>query len=354
MNDDRRAFLNDLLSSATPSGYEAPGQRVWIDRVSEYADEIRTDSYGNAVAVSEGDGPAVAVAGHADQIGFLVREIDDDGHVHVGRVGGIDKTVTRGQQVTIHAADGPVPGVIGQTAIHVRADDDEDPGEEAIADHHVDIGAPDGETARELVTVGDPITVDGAVTDLQGTRVAGPGMDNRTGMWVAAETFRNAAQADVDATVYAVSTVQEEVGLHGAEMVGFDLDLDAVVVVDVAHALDYPDAPSDRASDVRLGDGPVVTRGNANHPALADSLRETAEAEGISVQLQSSPTTTGTDTNAFFTARGGVPSVYLGLPNRYMHTPVEVIDTDDMTAAVTLLEAFVAGASERAPFSVPI
>jgi len=353
VNDDRRAFLDDLLSAATPSGYEAPGQRVWIDRVSDHADEIRTDDYGNAVAVKEGGGPSIAVAGHADQIGLLVREIDDDGHVHVGRVGGVDRTVTRGQRVTVHAADGPVPGVIGQTAIHVRSDGDGDE-DETVADQHVDIGAADGEAARELVDVGDPITVDGDVTDLRGSRVAGPGMDNRVGMWVAAEAFRRAAEAGVDATVYAVSTVQEEIGRQGAEMVGFDLDPDAVVAVDVAHALDYPDAPSDRGSDVSLGDGPVVSRGGANHPVLADSIRETAENEGIGVQLQSAPTSTATDADAFSTSRGGVPSLYLGLPNRYMHTPVEVVDTVDLTAAVSLLGAFAADASEFAPFAVNI
>jgi endoglucanase len=353
MNHDRRAFLDDLLSSATPSGYEAPGQRIWIDRVSDHADEIRTDDYGNAVAVCEGGDPSIAVAGHADQIGLLVREIDDDGHVHVGGVGSVDRTVTRGQRVTIHAADGPVPGVIGQTAIHVRTDDD-DVGDDAVADQHVDVGAADGDAARELVDVGDPITLDGDVTDLQGSRVAGPGMDNRVGMWVAAEAFRRAAEGDVDATLYAVSTVQEEVGLQGAEMVGFDLDPDAVVAVDVTHALDYPDAPSDRASDVSLGDGPVVSRGSANHPVLADSLRETAENEGIDVQLQSAPSSTATDADAFYTSRGGVPSVYLGLPNRYMHTPVEMVDTADLTAAAALLGAFAADASEYAPFTVNI
>ncbi|NHN48654.1 M42 family metallopeptidase [Halostella sp. JP-L12] len=352
MDDSRRAFLDDLLSASTPSGYEAPGQRVWVDYVSDFADEVRTDDYGNAVAVSEGSGPEIAVAGHADQIGLLVREIDDEGHLHVSPVGSMDATVTRGQQVTVHADDGPVPGVIGQTAIHVREDEDGD--DEGVADQHVDVGAADGEAAGDLVAVGDPITIDGSVTDLQGSRVAAPGLDNRAGMWTAAEAFRRAVAADAEATVYAVSTVQEEVGLQGARMVGFDLDPDAVVAVDVTHALDYPDAPDDRASDVALGDGPVLSRGSANHPALVDALRATAADTGVGVQLQSSPTTTRTDADAFYTSRSGIPSTYLGVPNRYMHTPVEVVDAADLAAAADLLAAFLADAGDHAPFTVDI
>ena len=351
MDDLERALLDDLLASSTPSGYEAPGQRVWVDYVSDFADEVRTDDYGNAVAVSEGSGPEIAVAGHADQIGLLVREVDDDGHLHVSPVGGMDVTVTRGQQVTVHAGDGEVPGVIGQTAVHVREDDDD---EERVADQLVDVGAADGEAARDLVSVGDPITIDGDVTDLQGSRVAGPGMDNRAGMWTAAEALRRSVAAGVDATVYAVSTVQEEVGLRGARMVGFDLDPDAVVAVDVTHALDYPDAPDDRASDVALGDGPVLSRGSANHPVLVDALRATATDAGIDVQLRSASTTTDTDADAFYTSRSGIPSTYLGVPNCYMHTPVEVVDTADLSAAADLLAAFLAGAGIYSPFTVDI
>ena len=354
MDDSERAFLDDLLASSTPSGYEAPGQRVWVDYVSDFADEVRTDDYGNAVAVNEGSGPEIAVAGHADQIGLLVREIDDDGHLHVSPVGGMDVTVTRGQQVTVHADDGEVPGVIGQTAVHVREDDDDDEEEERVADQLVDVGAADGEAARDLVSVGDPITIDGDVTDLQGSRVAGPGMDNRAGMWTAAEALRRSVAAGVDATVYAVSTVQEEVGLRGARMVGFDLDPDAVVAVDVTHALDYPDAPDDRASDVALGDGPVLSRGSANHPVVVDALRATAADAGIDVQLQSASTTTSTDADAFYTSRSGIPSTYLGIPNRYMHTPVEVVDTADLSAATDLLAAFLADARSHSPFTVDI
>ncbi|MFC6728107.1 M42 family peptidase, partial [Natronoarchaeum mannanilyticum] len=187
MDDRQREFLDDLLTTASPSGYETAAQRAWIDYVSEFADDVQTDEYGNAVAVLEGGDPTVAVAGHADEIGFIVRQIDDDGFVHLGRIGGSDKSVSKGQHVTIHGADGPVSGVVGQTAIHLREDDD---GYDDVREQHVDIGVADGEAARELVEVGDPITVSTTIEDLAGDRLAARGVDNRVGVWTAAEALR--------------------------------------------------------------------------------------------------------------------------------------------------------------------
>jgi len=350
MNSDRRAFLNELLETPSPSGYETAGQRVWVDHVSEFADDVSTDEYGNAVAVVEGSGPEIAVAGHADEIGFIVRRIDDDGYVHLGRIGGSDRTVSRGQHVTIHGSDGSIDGVVGQTAIHMRDDDDVDD----VSKQNVDIGAEDGDEARELVEVGDPITFSSTVRDLQGDRIAARGIDNRVGTWTAAETLRAVAENDVDATVYAVSTVQEELGLRGARMVGFDLDPDAIVAIDVTHATDYPGAPGDRGGDISLGDGPVVGRGSANHPVVVEEVRAAASESDVDVQLQAAGLRTGTDADAFFTARDGIPSMNLGLPNRYMHTPVEVVDTTDLEDSVSLLTRFVERVGDRESFAVEV
>ena len=205
VNEDQRAFLDDLLETPSPSGFETRGQAVWTDYASEFADEVRTDDYGNAVAVHEGaaDAPSIALTGHADEIGFVVRDISEEGFVHLDSIGGADKTVSRGQHVTIHADGGSVSGVIGQAAIHLR--DDHETAD--IAEQHVDIGAEDGDEARELVEVGDPITIASTVEELHGTRLAARGMDNRVGTWAAAEGLRRASEADVDATVCAVSTV---------------------------------------------------------------------------------------------------------------------------------------------------
>ncbi|MFA1611943.1 M20/M25/M40 family metallo-hydrolase [Halobellus rubicundus] len=352
MDEDRRGFLTDLLTTASPSGFESAGQRVWLDYVRAFADDVWTDDYGNAVAVHEGGADAsIAFTGHADEIGYIVRNITDDGFLRIGSIGGADRTVSQGQHVTVHG-DESVPGVIGQTAIHLR--DREDESYEDIAEQFVDVGADDEEEARELVEIGDPVTVETRVRDLHGTKVAARGMDNRVGTWSAAEGLRAAVERDVDATVYAVSTVQEEVGVQGAKMVGFGLEPDAAIAVDVTHATDNPDIPGKRTGPVELGAGPVVSRGSANHPSIVDLAREAAGDADVDVQLQATGTRTGTDADAFYTSRSGIPSLNLGIPNRYMHTPVEVIDTDDLDAAAELLGAVAERAADAAPFGVDL
>ena len=351
LEPERRAFLDRLLETPTPSGFETRGQRVWIDYVSEFADEVWTDDYGNAVAAYEGGETELALTGHADEVGFIVRRIDDDGFLRIGAIGGADRTVSKGQHVTIHADD-PVSGVVGQTAIHLR-----DTGKEEyddIGEQYVDVGATDREDAASLVSVGDPVTFSTTVEDLHGSRLAARGMDNRIGVWAAAEGLRRAVENGVDATVYAVSTIQEEVGLQGARMVGFDLAPDAVVAVDVTHATDSPGVPGKRQGPVELGGGPVVSRGSANHPTLVELARAAAEDAEIDVQLQAAGSRTGTDADAFYTSSGGTPALNIGLPNRYMHTPVEVIDETDLRDLAALLGRMADRAGDVDSFAVDV
>jgi endoglucanase len=356
MDDERRAFLDDLLTTPSPSGFEVRGQRVWVDYVERFADDVRIDAYGNAVAVHEGaeEAPEIAFTGHADEIGYIVRDVTEDGFLRIGPIGGVDRTVSQGQHVTVHAGGGGggVPGVIGQTAIHLRDVGDES--YEDIEEQFVDVGAETEEEAAELVEVGDPVTVDARVRDLHGGRIAGPGMDNRVGTWAAAEGLRRAVESDAEATVYAVSTVQEEVGVQGAKMVGYDLHPDAVVAVDVTHATDNPDVPGKCKGPVELGGGPVVSRGSANHPNVVDLARTAAEAAEIEVQLQATGIRTGTDADAFYTSRSGIPSLNVGIPNRYMHTPVEVVDAGDLDGTAALLGAMADAAADAAPFAVEL
>lgn len=351
MEHDKRAFLDALLETSTPSGFETPGQRQWVEYVSEFADEVRTDEYGNAIAVLEGGEPTVALAGHCDEIGFMVRDIAEDGTLNLTRIGGSDRTVSKGQHVVVHTDDGPVSGVIGQTAIHIR--DHEDDSYDDINEQFVDIGVDDGDEAEELVERGDPITFDQTISDLEGGRIAARGLDNRIGVWAAAEALRRASEMDTEATVCAVSTVMEEVGLKGAQMVGFDLNPDVAVATDVTHATDGPGVPGGKDTGVELGAGPVVARGSTNHPTVVEAVRDAADNHDIDVQLQAAGSRTGTDADAFFTSRGGIPSLNVGVPNRYMHTPVEVLDLDDLDAAAELLGAFAAHAHEF-EFSVDI
>jgi endoglucanase len=358
MDERARQFLGNLLATHSPSGFEARGQRVWVDAVADVADEVWTDAYGNAVAVVEGseEGPELAFAGHVDEIGFIVRDVTDDGFLRIGPIGGADRTVSKGQHVTIHAGgDGEerkVQGVIGQTAIHLRESGSEE--YDDLGAQFVDVGAEDSETARSLVDIGDPVTFTSGQYDLHGTRLAARGIDNRVGVWAAAEGLRRVAEADVSATVYAISTVQEEVGLQGARMVGYDVDPDAVIALDVGHATDSPGIPSEKRGPVELGAGPIISRGSTNHPVLVSRLREAARTEEIDAQIEATGVRTGTDADAFYTTRSGIPSVNVGIPNRYMHTPVEVVDTDDLDGTVDLLAAFAAGVGVDDDFSVDV
>ena len=351
LEPERRAFLDRLLETPSPSGFETRGQRVWLDYVSDFADDAWTDDYGNAVAVHDGGETELALAGHADEVGYIVRLIDDDGFVRIGSIGGADRTVSKGQHVTVHAED-PVAGVVGQTAIHLRERDEER--YDDVEEQYVDVGAVDGDEAESLVSVGDPVTVSTTVEDLHGSRISARGMDNRIGVWAAAEGLRRAVEADADATVYAVSTIQEEVGLQGARMVGADLAPDAVVAADVTHATDSPGIPDKRRGPVELGAGPVVTRGSANHPVLVETARAAADDAGVDVQLQAAGSRTGTDADAFFTAAGGTPALNVGLPNRYMHTPVEVIDATDLDDLARLLGAMAVRAGSVDSFAVDV
>jgi endoglucanase len=364
VNDRQRDFLDSLLDTPSPSGFETRCQRRWIDHIEAFADEVTTDAYGNAVATYRGseEGPEIALAGHADEIGLIVRDIDEEGFLRLGSIGGADRSVSQGQRVRIHASsrsgesgslDGsedPIAGVIGQTAIHLRERVEDSLTD--IEEQYVDIGAADREEAKEFVEVGDPITFATETEELADTRLAARGMDNRIGIWAAAEALAIAAEREVETTIHAVSTIQEEVGLKGARMVGFDLAPDAVVAVDVTHATDHPDSGSKKAGMIALGEGPVIARGSTNHPELVDLAREAAAEEGVDVQLQASGSYTGTDADAFYTARGAIPTLSVGLPNRYMHTPVEVIDTEDLTAVAELLGSVAALASDRENFDV--
>ncbi|ERG95131.1 M20/M25/M40 family metallo-hydrolase [Haloquadratum walsbyi] len=355
MDDTRREFLTELLTTPSPSGFETSGQRVWVKYAQQFADEVSTDAYGNAVAVYNGDPTcdvSIAFAGHADEIGYIIRDITDDGYLRINRIGGADRTVSKGQHVTVHA-ETPVAGVIGQTAIHLR-----DTGSESyddIDEQFVDIGAEDGDDAHSRVEVGDPVTVETRVRSLADTRLAARALDNRVGTWAAAEALRAAAtRTQPDATVYAVSTVQEEVGVQGAKMVGFDLDPDAAVAIDVTHATDNPDIPGNSAGPVELGSGPVVTRGSVNHPTLVTLARDAADTAEVDIQLQAAGSRTGTDADAFYTSRSGIPALNIGIPNRYMHTPVEVVDTTDLDAIASLTGAMAASADDAAPFKLDI
>jgi len=342
MRDESFDFLKKLLETPSPSGFETKGQRVWADYVGPVADKVRVDPYGNVYATLNLEAaPKILISGHADELGLMISYINDDGFLYFKGIGGVDRAMLRGQRVIIHGPHGPVPGVTGHLAIHMQEPDDR----KKVPEFHevfIDIGVKSRAEAAKLVRVGDPVTHDASVVRLAGDRIAARGCDNRIGTWAAAEALRLLGQKKdkLVASVVAVSTIQEENGLYGATMAGYRAQPNAALVVDVTHATDIPICSKPKHGDVKLGGGPVISLGSSNHPVLVERLRATAERAGIPLQYEANPRFTGTDADAIFLQHGGIPTVSIGLPNRYMHSSVEVIELGDLQAIAELLAAF--------------
>jgi len=349
-------FLKKLLETPSPSGFETSGQRVWMDYVSQFADEISSDAYGNCIAIVNPKGtPRVLLTGHSDEIGFMVQFISEEGFIYFQSIGGSDPALARGQRVVIHGQGGAVRGVIGQLAVHMQEPDDR----KKVPDLHqmfIDIGARSKAEARKQVRVGDPITYDYGVVELGNGRIAARGCDNRIGTFAAAEGLRLAAEnrKKLKACVIAASTIQEENGLYGATMTGYSVHPDVALVVDVTHATDIPLCTKTKHGDVKLGHGPVISIGSSNHPVVNARLETVARRQKIEVQYEANPRWTGTDADAIFRQRGGVATVSIGLPNRYMHSPVEVIELDDLEEIGRLMGAFVLDVKPGERFAVKI
>ena len=330
-------FLKQLLTTPSPSGFEAPGQKVWCDYARQVADQVRTDSYGNAVAILNPKGsPTIMLDGHADEIGLMVKHINDNGHLAFQAIGGINAALLRSKRVNIHGAKGIVRGVIGAVAPHLTRGKEEKP--PAIHDLTIDIGAKDGKAATKRVAVGDPITFVDDFEMLTDDIAVARAFDNRAGTWASIEALR-IAKADrrkLNARLVACSSVQEEVGLKGATMNVFNIRPDAAMVVEVTHATDTPGINAAQHGMVKLGEGPTLSIGRENHPALVEAVRAAAKARKIKLQEEAFSASGGTDALAIYAAVGGVPSVLLSIPTRYMHSTVEMISLKDadQTAAV--------------------
>ena len=340
ISDDDRTFLFDLLRTPSPTGFEAPGQRLWAARARSRADRVESDAYGSAWATRDGDGPTVLLEAHADEIGFAVKYVTDDGFLRVDRIGGSDQAIARARRLMILGADGPVPGILGNTAIHLRdrKDDEKAP---KVEDLFVDVGAKDKDGVAALgVRVGHPAVYADGVEMLTETRVVGRALDNRLGGFVLTQVLGDLEAEAARATVVALNAVQEEIGGNGAKMAAYEIDPDVAVVLDVTHATDSPGIEKAKHGEVVLGGGPSVTHGTVNHPAVVARLVEVADAEGIPLQHESSSRFSGTDTDVIFTTKRGVPSALVSIPMRYMHSTVETVDLEDVEHTVRLLAAF--------------
>ena len=329
---------------------------MWLDYAKQFADETFSDAYGNCVAVlNKGGGPRIMLAAHADEIAMAVNYIDDNGFIYVRKMGGIDAAITKAQRIVIHTRGGAVKGVVGNVAPHLMKLEGE-PKAPKIHDLFIDIGVSSRKEAEKLVRVGDPITLADEFDILRGDLAVARAFDNRIGTFAVAETLRLLKESKVklNAEVCAVSNVQEEVGLLGARQIAYSLQPDIALVVDVTHATDYPTVSKAQHGDIKIGKGPALTHGGCNHPEVVKRLEELAAAKKIPLQHEAMSASSGTDTDVIFWTRGGIASALISLPNRYMHSPVEVVSLKDLELIPQLMAAFVQSVKKDEAFKVKI
>jgi endoglucanase len=348
-----RDLLHKLLDIPGPSGFEEAAARAWREEASQFADRTWSDVHGNSfAAINEGGAPCVMIAGHIDEIGLMVHYIDDQGYLYVQGVGGWDPQVLVGQRVEILTAAGPVIGVVGRRAIHLIPREEREKGSR-LKNLWIDIGADSQDEAGERVEVGDVAVIRSDTIELDHGRIAGRSIDNRIGALVALESIRRAGEKKARAHVIAVATAQEEIGYTsggGARPSSFELDPDIALVIDVTHATDHPNVDRKEHGDIRIGAGPVISRGAVANPVLVRRLRETADKADIAIQLQASPAASGTDADNIYTSRAGVATAIVSVPNRYMHSPNQIVAISDVESAVELIASLLADFSKEDSF----
>jgi endoglucanase len=340
MNDQSVAFLKKLLAIPGPAPDEAAAVRFWREEAGSFADRVWSDVRGSGYAVLEGGAPRVLLAGHIDEIGVMVSHIDDDGYLYFSGVGGWDSQVLVGQRIRLRGRQGDVIGVIGKKPIHLMKGPEREK-VSTIEDLWIDIGAAGKAEALERVRVGTTGVIDAQVYEFPNGRIVSRSIDNRIGAYTVLEALRLLAQDRPRATVAAVATAQEEITFGGAITAAYSFEPLVAIAVDVTFSTDYPGADKKQQSDVKLGGGPVISRGSVGNPVVYDMLVDIAEREGIPHSFQINPRFSGTDADAMHTSRGGVATAVISIPNRYMHSPNEMIQLSDVEHAARLIAAFV-------------
>jgi endoglucanase len=356
MRTESLQFLERLVNTPSPSGHEARGQRVWLDYAKAWADETFTDAYGNAVAVlNKGGSPRLMLAAHADEISMVVNYINEEGFIYVRKLGGVDPAITKAQRIVSHSRGGPVRGVVGNVAPHLMKGEGEEKAPK-IHELFIDIGAASRKEAQKLVRVGDPITLTDSFELMRNDLAVGRAFDNRVGTFAVAEALRLAheSRGKLKAEILAVSNIMEEVGLLGARQIAYTLKPDVALVVDVTHATDYPTVNQQRHGEVKVGRGPTLTHGVCNHPEVVARLEAVARAQKIKLQHEATSATSGTDTDVIFWTRGGIPCGLISLPDRYMHSPVELISLRDLEQIPRLMCGFALSLKAGEEFKVKI
>jgi putative aminopeptidase FrvX len=340
-----KEFLFKLLETPSPTGFEMPGQRVWAEYLKPLAASVECDAYGSTWATLPGNSKKVIMLeSHADEIGYIIKHIDDKGFLRIDRVGGSDAATGRGRRVQILGDKGVVTGIVGNTAIHLRRDELGSEKAPAVHDLWVDVGASNAKEVKEMgLRVGHPmVNLDGP-SELANKRIISRALDNRLGSYIIAQVMKRIAESGKKpaVTLVCLNAIQEEIGGHGAMMATYRLKPDLCICLDVTHATDTPGIDPAKFGSVKLGGGPTITHGTCNHPLIVKRLISLSEKEKIDIQHESSSRFSGTDTDKIFNSREGIPSSLVSIPLRCMHSVVETAHLDDIDATIRLLEAFV-------------
>ncbi|MFQ5550354.1 MAG: M42 family metallopeptidase [Gemmatimonadales bacterium] len=352
MRAESIAFLKALLDTPGPSGFETAPARLWRKQAETFADSVNIDVGGNSVAALRPDSDVrVMFAGHIDEIGFMITHVDDQGFLYFSTIGGWDHQVFVGQRVEIMTERSTIIGVIGKKAVHLIKSEDRDSAS-TTKDLWIDIGARNRAGAKKKVRIGDAGVISSESIDFPRRRVVSRSIDNRIGAFVVLEALRLLKRRKLSAGVFAVATAREEISWTGggARTSASGIDPTVAIVVDVTHATDHPTVEQKEHGDIKLGEGPVLTRGSVVNPVVFDLLVSAAKSGGIPYQLSAAPVDTGTDADNIHSALRGIPTGLVSIPNRYMHSPNEMIDLGDVDKAARLLAEFARKVGAKSDF----
>lgn len=336
------AFLADLLQARSPSGYEAEAQAAFDRHVKPAADTYDNDALGNRIATLNPKGdPVLMLAGHMDELGLIITYVNKDGFLYFDTIGGHDLSVISGRRVIIQTAHGPVKGVTGKRAIHLMDDEDR----KKVPKKHeiwIDIGVSSKAEALARVGIGDVATYDHELEMISGSIGTARAFDNKVGAYIVGETLIRLAREKkpLAARLVSVATSQEEIGVRGATTSAYLVNPHIAIAIDVGHATDHPDCDNRKFGETKLGGGPILCRGANINPRVYAHLLAAAKKARIPYQIEADPRPTGTDARALQMGRGGVATGLVSIPLRYMHTPSEVVDLEDVERCVQLLVAF--------------
>jgi endoglucanase len=343
MEEARVAFLKRLIASPSPSGFEQPAQQTIREEIKRYTDEVRTDVHGNVIAtLNPKVQPRVMLEAHCDELGFLVRYIDEQGFLYFATVGGFDPSTLPGNRVHLHTPTGPVLGVVGRKPAHLLSAEDRGKAPK-LSELFIDIGVSSKEEAEELVPLGTAGTRAAELETLRGDVITSRALDDKAGIFTILEATRriHAKRAALKAGVHFVSAVQEEVGLRGARTSAYSVDPLIAIAVDVTFTSDHPGTSKTEIGDIRLNGGPVISVGGNINPRVYQMLLKVAKEAGIAYQIDPQASHTGTDTDMIQVTRGGVATGLISVPCRYLHTGSEIVSLKDIDASADLIARFV-------------